>query len=128
MHKAEPYATLLDAVVRRFLGDDHVMHVAFAQARRGDPQEARLLLQLRDVARPAVPHAAAQSAHEPKTPDGGGAPLRPPPPPAPLPPRHPPRGVAPGRGGAPPPPPPAPRPPRPPLPPPPIWLISSWAD
>src|ERR1019366_9771418 len=49
-----PAVLLLHPVVRCFLGDDHVMHVTFAQARRGDPQEARLLLQLLDVARPAV--------------------------------------------------------------------------
>src|SRR5450759_3227166 len=49
-----PTVLLLHPVVRCFLGDDHVMHVTFAQARRGDPQEARLLLQLLDVARPAV--------------------------------------------------------------------------
>src|ERR1017187_6004319 len=51
---------LLYPVVRRFLGDDDVMHVAFAQAGRGDPQEARLLLPLLDVVSPAVSHAAAQ--------------------------------------------------------------------
>ncbi len=35
---------LFDPVIRGFLGDDHVVNVAFAQAGGGDPQEARLFL------------------------------------------------------------------------------------
>ena len=51
---------LLHAVIGRFLGDDHVVHVALAQARAGDSHEARLPLQLGDVPRAAVAHAGAQ--------------------------------------------------------------------
>src|ERR1035437_8473654 len=49
----EQLMPLLHPVVRCFLGDDHVLYVTLAQARRRDPQEARLLLQLLDIVRPA---------------------------------------------------------------------------
>src|SRR5947199_2044951 len=39
---------LLQSVIRRFAGNDHVMHVALAQSRAADADEPRLLLQLRD--------------------------------------------------------------------------------
>ena len=35
---------LLDLIVRRFTRDDHVMHMAFAQAGDRDPHESRALL------------------------------------------------------------------------------------
>ena len=55
----------LDAVVRRFLGDDHVVHVALAQARRGDAHEARAARAApRAFGAPTVAHARAQAADE----------------------------------------------------------------
>ena len=48
---------LFHAVIRRFLGNDHVVNVAFAQPRWGDSQETRFPLQLADVARAAISHA-----------------------------------------------------------------------
>src|SRR5512140_317574 len=59
-----PSNALLHPIVRGFLRDDHVMDVALAQPGRGDLQETRPLLQLRDVPRPHVPHPRLQAAHE----------------------------------------------------------------
>src|SRR6266545_2492539 len=56
--------TLLYPVVRRLFGDDHVVHVTFAQTGGRNAQEARVLLQLPYSARAAVAHARAQPAHE----------------------------------------------------------------
>ena len=43
---------LLDAVVRRFLRDDHVVDVAFAHAGGGDAHQLGVALQRRDVRQP----------------------------------------------------------------------------
>src|SRR5512134_2049440 len=55
---------LLHPVVRGFLGDDHVVHVALPQPRRGDLHEGRPLLELRDVPGAHVPHAGLQTADQ----------------------------------------------------------------
>src|SRR5579859_2752870 len=47
---------LLQSVVRGFLGDDRVMHVALAQAGRAHPHELGPLVQLVDGLASAVPH------------------------------------------------------------------------
>src|SRR5690606_17014429 len=57
-------ASPLDTVVRRFLGDDHVVHVALAHAGRGDPHELRVPLQGGDVGAATVAHAGPQAAHQ----------------------------------------------------------------
>src|SRR5688572_25840617 len=54
----------LEVVVRRFLRDDDVVHVALAEPGRRDPHELRLRLQLGDVRAPGVAHAGAQAAEE----------------------------------------------------------------
>src|SRR5688572_12176993 len=51
-------------VVGRFLGDHHVVGMALAQARRRDADEAPVLLQLGDAARPAVAHRLTQATDE----------------------------------------------------------------
>src|SRR6266542_4067921 len=51
-------------VVRRFLLDDDVVHVALAQPGGGDPHEARLLAELLDRLAAEVAHAAAEAAGE----------------------------------------------------------------
>src|SRR5882672_10009120 len=51
-------------VVRRFLGDRHVVRVALLHPRRGDAQEARLGPQLRDRRRAAVAHPGAHAARQ----------------------------------------------------------------
>src|SRR5205085_1786997 len=48
---------LFRSVVRRFLGDRHVVDVALAHAGRRDPNQLRLALQRLDVLRAAVTHA-----------------------------------------------------------------------
>ena len=55
---------LFQPVIRRFLGDDHVVDVAFAQPRGGDAQEAWLLLQFANVAAAAIAHARSQAADQ----------------------------------------------------------------
>src|SRR6266481_819642 len=55
---------LFQPVIRSFPGNDHVMHVTFPQACAADADEARLLLQLRNVPGAAVAHAGAQPAHQ----------------------------------------------------------------
>src|SRR5262245_2008493 len=49
----------LHPVVRRFLGDDHVVHVALFEARGGDPDELCLAAKLLDIRGADVTHAAA---------------------------------------------------------------------
>src|SRR5690349_20007662 len=53
---------LLDAVVRRLLGDDDVVDGALAEPAGGDANEARVLPQLLDGAAAGVPHAAPDAA------------------------------------------------------------------
>src|SRR5258708_20551748 len=55
---------LLHAIVRRFLRDDHVVHMALAQSRRGDSNEPALLAEFFQSGRSHVAHAALQSADE----------------------------------------------------------------
>src|SRR6266511_2406722 len=57
-------AASIRPVVRRFLLDDDVVHVALAQAGGGDPHEARLRPELADGAAAEVAHAAAEPAGE----------------------------------------------------------------
>src|SRR6266545_421821 len=57
-------AASIRPVVRRFLLDDDVVHVALAQAGGGDPHEARLLAELLDRLAAEVAHAAAEPAGE----------------------------------------------------------------
>src|ERR1043165_4523676 len=54
----------LDAVVRRFLRDHHVVGVRLAQAGGGDADELRLRAQVLDVLRAGEAHAAAEAADE----------------------------------------------------------------
>ncbi len=56
-------ARLLDVVVGRFAGNDHVVDMAFAQARPGNPHKTRVLLQLGDSLATQIPHPRAQAAH-----------------------------------------------------------------
>src|SRR5579885_3435578 len=56
--------TLLEPVVRRFLGDDHVVHVALSETGRREAQELRLVLQLGYAARAAISHARPQTADQ----------------------------------------------------------------
>src|SRR5437879_5876687 len=50
---------LFHPIVRRFLRDDNVMHVALAQSRGGDSNEPALLLELLQRRRTNVAHAAS---------------------------------------------------------------------
>ena len=51
-------------VIGAFARDGHVVHVAFAQARRRHPQKAGLFLQVAYVRAPAVAHSSPQSANQ----------------------------------------------------------------
>src|SRR5438105_13767302 len=53
---------LLHAIIRRFLGDDDVVHMALAQSSSSDANEAALLLQFLERARAYVTHPASQPA------------------------------------------------------------------
>src|SRR5262245_5602865 len=55
---------LLHPIVRRFLRDDDVVHVAFAQPCGAHANELRVALQRRDVFAAAIAHAGAQAARE----------------------------------------------------------------
>src|SRR5262245_23146087 len=55
---------LFRAVVRRFLRDRDVVHVALAEARGRNPNELRLVLKLRDRRAAAIAHAGAEAADE----------------------------------------------------------------
>src|SRR5262245_23336117 len=61
---ARATSELFGSIVRSFLRDRHVVHVAFADACRRDTHELRFALQRRDVAAAAVAHARAQTANE----------------------------------------------------------------
>lgn len=53
-----------EAVVRRFLRDDHVVNVALTYARGGDAYELDIPLQVGDRRRAAVPHAHPQATNQ----------------------------------------------------------------
>jgi len=53
---------LLQSVVRRFLGDNHIVDVAFAQAGGAHPEELGFLVEFRDGRAAAVAHTGAQAA------------------------------------------------------------------
>ncbi len=55
---------LFDPVIGRFLRDDDIVHVAFAQTGGRDAHEACFLLQLRERPATAVAHSGAQSADQ----------------------------------------------------------------
>src|SRR6185312_13454071 len=55
---------LLHPVIRRFFGDDHVVHVTLFPPRGRHTNEPRILLQLLNRPRPAIPHARAKPAHQ----------------------------------------------------------------
>src|SRR5690554_5901465 len=55
---------LLEAVVRGFPRDHHVVDVALLERGGRDAHEARLLAQLGEIRRAAVAHPRAQAAHE----------------------------------------------------------------
>src|SRR5512145_1197430 len=55
---------LFDSIVWRFFRDDHVMHVAFAEAGGADADQARLALKGRNIGAAAVAHARAQATVE----------------------------------------------------------------
>src|ERR1035441_2710407 len=57
-------ARLLNMIVGRLAGDDHVMHVAFAQARPRNAHELRVLLQFLHGSAAQVTHARPPSAHQ----------------------------------------------------------------
>ena len=62
--KLLPTRILLRSVVRRFLRDRHVVHVALAEAGLRDLDEPRFLLQRGNVGAAAIAHAGAQPADE----------------------------------------------------------------
>ena len=51
-------------IIRALPGDGHVMHMAFAQARRGDAYELRFLLQILDRLGADIAHGRAQAARQ----------------------------------------------------------------
>src|SRR5260370_41003035 len=51
--------SLFHPIVRSFLGDNDVVHVAFAQARGGNSNKAALLREFLQRGRSHVPHAAS---------------------------------------------------------------------
>src|SRR6266851_8933022 len=53
------YFSLFHPVVRSFLGDNDVVHVAFAQARGGNSNKAALFREFLQRGRAHVPHAAS---------------------------------------------------------------------
>src|ERR1700689_3034324 len=55
---------LLDMVVGRLASDNHVVHMALAQACAGDAHKLGVLLQFFDRAATQVAHARAQAAHQ----------------------------------------------------------------
>src|SRR5262249_10459753 len=55
---------LFQPVIRSLASNDHVMDVAFAQARAADADEPRLLLKLCNGTGAAISHAGAQAAHK----------------------------------------------------------------
>src|ERR1043166_4990953 len=63
-HQPTTNYRLFHPVVRRFLGNRHIMHVALARARRRNANQLRFPLQLHDRWRTAVAHTSAQAADE----------------------------------------------------------------
>ncbi len=63
-HHCLSQRTLLQPVVRRFAGDDHVVDVAFAQACLGDADELSPLLQFLQIRGAAISHPASQPPDE----------------------------------------------------------------
>src|SRR4051794_1130601 len=61
---SEASATSLRPIVRRFLGDLHVVHVALAHAGGGDLHEFGALAQVLDRGAAAVAHGRANAAAE----------------------------------------------------------------
>lgn len=61
---ASEISKLLEPVVGRFARNDHVVDVAFSQARRRYANEAGFFLKLFQVRRAAVPHAAPEASHK----------------------------------------------------------------
>src|ERR1035438_7401605 len=59
-----PRFPLLDMIVGRLPGDDHVVDVTLAQAGAGDAHKLGFLLQFRDAAATQIAHAGAQAADE----------------------------------------------------------------
>src|SRR6185437_588237 len=55
---------LFNLIVRRFTGDDHIMHVALAQPSAADANKPCLLLQVRNGVGAAVAHPGTQSANQ----------------------------------------------------------------
>src|SRR5512134_2783826 len=55
---------LLQPVVRRFLGDHHVVHMRLSKTRARDPYELRALLQRLEAFAPAVAHSRPYPADE----------------------------------------------------------------
>src|ERR1700730_2640883 len=53
-----------DAIIRRLLGDAHVMHMTLAHARGSDAHEARTCSHLLDAGAARVAHRRAQAAGE----------------------------------------------------------------
>src|SRR6266702_2599387 len=66
----------IDVVIRRLLGDLHVVHMGFAHARRGDLDELGLGAHLLDGAAAGISHAGAKPAHELRDDRGRGALVR----------------------------------------------------
>lgn len=60
----KPQNSLFHAVVRRFLGNHHIVDVALAKPGSGDANETALFRQLGDVARAHVAHAALEPADQ----------------------------------------------------------------
>src|SRR5713101_666782 len=57
------YSTrLLQRIIGRLARDHHIVHMTFAEAGHADPNEARLLQQLRNGSAAAVSHARLQTA------------------------------------------------------------------
>ena len=54
--------TLIGAVVRRFFGDMHVVHMAFAHTRRSDFYKLGLIMHFGNGGATAVTHAGTQAA------------------------------------------------------------------
>ena len=55
---------LFDPVVGRFLGDDHIVDVAFFEAGLGDAYEAGFLLEFRDCAASAITHSRFEPSYK----------------------------------------------------------------
>src|SRR4029077_5926097 len=58
------YQPLLRTIVRRFLSHKHVVHVALALARVGDPDETRAPAQFGEIGRSDIAHPGLQAADQ----------------------------------------------------------------